>query len=840
MQALATDGPTLLRRLLLALATTLIVARPIVLGEDAGLSANFADPWGMVLTLLWLLAAAGWAAWRFWLRPASQGSGVRGQGSEKTTASQGSGVRGQGSEKTTASDSALTPDPCPLTPGHWYGGLVQTALLVTVALVFVSAERAAAYKFPARLIAWEWFGLFVSFLVVQQLAVSPREQHGLFTVVLAGAVSLSAQGIYQEIVEMPQNRRLAEDSEALRANWAEEKPGQAVNEVELEQLRRRLRENNIFGPYAHPNSYAGFLVLWLPGLVGVAAASRRTPAPAWQKVLAMGCALLALSALWLTHSRGALLGLAAAGAGIGLFGSWRLLGKHAIAALIAVVVLIGLVYGAWRSGLLTTGMGKSGNVVAQRLEYWQTTWQMIRERPWLGVGPGNFGENYPRLMPANAEEKIKDPHNFVLEMWATCGVFAMLALLAALAAFFYQVMHESRRAGGVSPLSRGMTPPVQGADDLRSPEEPVRWEFYLGGMFGLLLGFVLRVNTATQSSILAETYSAAVRSVVWFAAFALLERLIWTDRGRALALTTGIAALLLNLCVSGGIGFPSVAGPLWVAVALALNAAALRPVPWLSRAGAAMILPLPIFIGLFIGYGIYILYPVLSSDELVREAVQAVAYFQSERKKPASEQSGGVRDRPDEFIKLGVIDRLNQAAQLTPGDARIYVQLAWWSNVFWELSRQKSRQELPLAERALRYGITATQLDPHGSAGYWVQYQIRLVYAKITEDLAAALRKAHGDPLAINEREQTAREQYEYAAKTLEKYLPNDPHDAELHFALWHAWSKAGDKEKARAHAVKALKINTLVTMPVRKLTLSQITQLDDWLESDSKANSKH
>src|SRR5579871_4239082 len=203
-------------------------------------------------------------------------------------------------------------------------------------------------------------------------------------------------------------------------------------------------------------------------------------------------------------------------------------------------------------------------------------------------------------------------------MLATCGIFAMLALLAALAAFFYQA---ARRLGDCVVEEASIQPP----NHLTTQPPDVRWEFYLGGMFGLLLGFVLRVNTATPGNIMAETYSAAVRSVVWFAAFALLERLAWTNRGRLLALTTGIAALLLNLCVSGGIGFPSLAGPFWVAIALALNSAGLRPVPWLSRAGAALILPLPIFLGLFLGYGVYILYPVLESDRLMREAVQAVA-----------------------------------------------------------------------------------------------------------------------------------------------------------------------------------------------------------------------
>ncbi|MHB1423612.1 MAG: O-antigen ligase family protein [Gemmataceae bacterium] len=796
---LAPNGPALLRRLILVLATALIVARPLVIGEDPGLSANLADPWGMVLTLFWLLAAAGWAAWRFWLRSAAPSRDREG-----------------------AEEMPLhTPN-----PANWYGGLVQTALLITVALVFVSAEVAAAYKFPARLIAWEWLGLFVSFFVVRQLAVTPSEQHGLFAVVLAGVAALSVQGIYQYRVELPNNRQLATDLETFRVHWTEENPGQDLNDNYLEQLRQRALENNIFGPYAHPNSYAGFLVLGLPGLIGAVVVSRRMKSATWQTVLTACCAVLGLAALWLTHSRGALLGLVIAGVGVGFFLYRRLLRGRAVAVLIGLIVFIALVYGGWRSGVLTTGMGKKVNTVAQRLEYWQTTWEMIRERPWLGVGPGNFGENYTRLMPASSEEKIKDPHNFALETWATCGIFALLALLTALAGFVYRVVRELRGPSAGNPSQEESINPTEQSER----EGLLHWEFYLGGMFGLVLGFVLRVNTASANSILTETYSAAVRSVAWFAAFALLERLAWTERGRLLALTTGIAALLLNLCVSGGIGFPSVAGPLWIAVALALNAAALRPVSWLSRAGAAQILPLPIFLGVFLGYGISILYPVLASDGLVREAVQAVTYFQSERKKPPSEQSAGLHDRPTVFIQKGVIDRLEQAARLTPDDARIYVQLAWGTNVAWELNRQRSRRELPLAERALLYGVKAAQLDPHGPEGYVVQYQIRVGYAEINARSAEDLRKAHGDPLVINERDNTAREQYRFAAQILENFLSNDPHDAALRFALWRAWSNAGTNDKARQQAKKALELDDLVTLPARKLTDSQRKQIHDWL----------
>ena len=52
---------------------------------------------------------------------------------------------------------------------------------------------------------------------------------------------------------------------------------------------------------------------------------------------------------------------------------------------------------------------------------------VIGDHVWLGVGPGNFGRLYPRYMATTAVEKVQDPHNFVLELWATCGIFAVAA-----------------------------------------------------------------------------------------------------------------------------------------------------------------------------------------------------------------------------------------------------------------------------------------------------------------------------------------------------------------------------------------------------------------------------
>src|SRR4051794_36840583 len=58
--------PEWLRRLLLGTITALIVARPSVLGEDPGLLSRLSGAAGLILSMTWLLAAVGAAAWRWW------------------------------------------------------------------------------------------------------------------------------------------------------------------------------------------------------------------------------------------------------------------------------------------------------------------------------------------------------------------------------------------------------------------------------------------------------------------------------------------------------------------------------------------------------------------------------------------------------------------------------------------------------------------------------------------------------------------------------------------------------------------------------------------------------
>jgi putative inorganic carbon (HCO3(-)) transporter len=752
----------MLRKCLLALATAVLVARPLVIGEDPGMLARDADPAGLALLLLWLGGLAAWAGWRLW-----------------------------------SGQSELR------------GGLVDLALLGVVVCLFVSGEVAATYKHPARLIAWHWLGFLTVYFLVRQLAVTAEERHGLYTALLASAVMLSAYAVYQYVEEMPLMR---------------EKFGHDPNLSP--SFRRRILEDNVYSTFAHPNSYAGYMALLVPGLIGAAWALRR--ARWWMAGLAFACALVGCFALWLTHSRGALLGLAAAGALTGVVLGRHWLWRHRGAALAGVVVLAGLAFLVWRGGLLTKATGKGSGTMAVRLEYWRTTWKMIEDRPVLGFGPGNFGGAYPRYMDESAVEKIKDPHNFALEMLVLAGPVALLLLLVALAA----ALVPAFRAWAAPPKEE-VTPP-------QTAREPVRWEFYVGGMIGLVLGFLLGAGErlTNPDEVFIQGFLACFRSVVWFVSFAVLERVRWTERGRAIALTTGVVALLLNLCVSGGILYETIAVPLWACLALAVNTASTRPVPWLSRRGLAVVLPAPALLVLLLLYAGYVFYPVGSAYTTARKAlVFGDVILKDARQKP---EERFLKSEKEQKRQLSyVVEDLQKAEGLDPQNANILLNWSAFSAEQYRLFPPELSAKPVLRMPVMSMIDRAGKLDPEDTDVYAIPYRLYREHADLLLQEAA---KDKNKKSAEYLRAGAARE-YARAAQTLEPVLQYDPTEARWHALLAEAYHAADEKKyrtEWEVHAREARRLDAIQRkqsmQPARTLEDAQRDRLYNWLEEVAKA----
>jgi putative inorganic carbon (HCO3(-)) transporter len=751
----------MLRKCLLALVTALLVARPLVLGggEDPGLLADQSDPSGLALLLLWIGGLAAWCGWRLWSGQAD-----------------------------------------------FRGGLVELSLLGVVICMFIGAEAAATYKHPARLIAWEWLGFLTAFVLVRQLTLTPEERHGLYTAMLASAVMLSAYAVYQYVDELPM----------LRARIG--------NDPNLSPtLRQRIFENNVYSTFAHPNSYAGVMVLFLPGLVGAAWASRR--APRWRLILVAGCALLGFVALWLTHSRGALLGLAIAGGLTGVILGRHWLWRNKPLTIAGLVILVGTAVVVWRGGLLTTGLGKGTGTMAVRLTYWRTTWKMIEDRPALGFGPGNFGRAYPRYMDETAVEKVKDPHNFALEMLVTAGPAALILLLVAL---------------GVALLigSRAWSIPSKEEETTeRTGPEPVRWEFYVGGFIGLVLGFLLGMTGRNlgPNDILGMGYMAGLRSVIWFLAFALLERARWTERSRAIVLTTGAVALLLNLCVSGGIEFPSVALPLWACLALLVNTASTRPVGWLSRPGLAVVMPAVLSLVLVLVYFGGVFYPVANAFSTSRSALRIGYAILEDSRKPPKERVLKSAEERKARMRSEVIDPWLAAKAMDPENSSLLLQWGQFTRQML-LEIDIPAQFLPKSDDIVE---EVPKLDPENTEGYEIRADLYRIRAERLEAAAAKMK----DKEKVQQLLSRAQKEYEDALTSLRPVLRYDPTTPRWHAYLAELEYKAhgkNDPAKWQEEAREALRLDQIQrAQPIqsaRVLDDAQRDRLVGWLRKAEAA----
>src|SRR5262249_36966546 len=156
---------------------------------------------------------------------------------------------------------------------------------------------------------------------------------------------------------------------------------------------------------------------------------------------------------------------------------------------------------------------------------------------------------------------------------------------------------------------------------------------------------------------------------IWFGAFALFASIPWTARLRAAGLTAGVTALLLCLLVTGGFFYPSLAQPLWIVAALAINA--VPETPGELRFGrAGLILPVP---GLTVVWWLYVLLAFLPVVGAARSAREARAAYHTWREKVTPDWLGAMvtgtdarserlaSARASQFLLRRIIDPLDAA-----------------------------------------------------------------------------------------------------------------------------------------------------------------------------------
>ena len=430
-------------------------------------------------------------------------------------------------------------------------GCFDAAVLALAVLHTIAGVAAAAHLSPrpAVNVLWEWIGLGLAYFLARQFIVTRREARAAVVAMIALAASLSSYGLYQYCYEMPRTRAeyAADPDAAMRAAGMSFPPGSPQRKL----FEDRLASTEPIATFALTNSLAGYLVPWLVVAAGIVAGSSSG------RVRVVLCMIPVAACLLLTKSRS---GYAAAVFGFLLVGmlcrrqklriGWKL---PAVVATIATILVAAAILAG---GLDREVLSEASKSLGYRVQYWQSTMRMIGDKPLLGCGPGNFQFAYTRYKLPEASEEVADPHNFLLEVWATAGTPAMLAMLAALACFAWKVYPRSNGLHGNVP---------EAESDVAIPNGDLH--VYGGAVCGFLAAIPLGQMSAGPPG-LASVFIGLPAAV---ACIALLHG--WVDNGRLPGVlpAIGLSALLVNLLAAGGIGFPGVAGSLWLLAALGLN-----------------------------------------------------------------------------------------------------------------------------------------------------------------------------------------------------------------------------------------------------------------------------
>jgi hypothetical protein len=359
------------RRYLLGAITALVVARPLVAGEDPGRLLALESVSGLILNFLWLIVALAGAVWL-----AYSGRPFR------------------------------------------LGGWVSVSLVAIVGLMFLATARSDGYRAPGWLIACEWGLIPIIFMLTRELATDADAESdsagGLLAAILATAVSIAGFAVYQSIADA--------------AGWKiSELPLSAATPVppgdDMRELLAPTSEPDwtVRGTFERSDTLFAFLLLLIP-----------------------------VALLYGLRNR-------------------SLKARFALAAAVLIVA----------ASLLAGNDFLRSSFPSRLKNGWTVAVRMVEERPLFGVGPGNFDRHAPRLLPESASHSISEAWGSYSEIAATCGIPALIAIAIAL---IWVLIAIAKKAMAPSP-----NPPLSPEDRL------VRWEFFIGGAAGLVLGLLLRL-----------------------------------------------------------------------------------------------------------------------------------------------------------------------------------------------------------------------------------------------------------------------------------------------------------------------------------------------------------
>lgn len=204
------------------------------------------------------------------------------------------------------------------------------------------------------------------------------------------------------------------------------------------------------GIFANPNDLAYHLVVGVAMVFAAsAAATTRLRKIAWLGLLApIGYGIA------LTQSRAGMF----AGIVVGFFFALRWARRPSL--VLGVAFVLGVLFmmspkNPWQTRTdAATAYGEDASARG-RYDAWRTGVNMVKDRPFTGVGAGAFMIAWPEYAPGDVGD-VRSEHNTYVQLTSELGFPALFLFLLAIGAAVLGIMHAAKVRGALQPLARGV------------------------------------------------------------------------------------------------------------------------------------------------------------------------------------------------------------------------------------------------------------------------------------------------------------------------------------------------------------------------------------------------
>ena len=411
-----------------------------------------------------------------------------------------------------------------------------------------------------------WCGFAAMFVTWRLLLNGRRMIRGMLLLFLALIIAETTTAYYDYCYLGPQRRAMfRENPEQVFAE------NNAVSQDEQELLTNRIESIEPLGTYSLTNSLAGVLTPWCVFLCGIVLLGRKRPTDTqiekqrrWQLTILVSVMIAYIGFILLTtHSRSGVLatlfGITCLILGMfaGKVRNKRILFGITLIATLVVVAGLGIGFASGKLSEMISGATKS---FGYRIQYWQSSSQMIADHPIVGCGIGNFREYYTQYKLPTASESIADPHNLFYEIATNAGLPALACFIVLLVAAICYTLKSKPNNGDDAPSDKSV--------DVFRENWRLYSPFVVGGFVGIFAAAAYSyTNCVSMSSDVVGI--ALVGFLLSCAVF--LPVISFVPLPLKTLAPICLVVLTINLLAAGGISFPHVNISFWFLLALCFS-----------------------------------------------------------------------------------------------------------------------------------------------------------------------------------------------------------------------------------------------------------------------------